>query len=353
MLTAQNRLAILMHEGIRGKFGKTGLGLLRYSSHPIVAVIDRECAGQSLKGLTGIEREVPIVASVLDAVPHEPDTLVIGIAPSGGLLASDLWSEVRQAVMAGWNLVNGLHQPLAHHPELEPLLHGCQWIWDIRKEPPNLSIGTGAARSLNCLRVLTVGTDMAVGKMTASLELHRSALQAGMRSRFLATGQTGIMIAGEGVALDAVRVDYASGAVEKFVMEFGQDADVVWVEGQGALFNPASTATLPLLRGAQPTHLILVHRAGQTCIRTFPDVPIPPLPVVIDLYERVASAGGSFYPSKVAGLALNTAHLSEREAQEAIAQTEAETKLPCTDPVRYGAGRLLEGIRTMGRSEEV
>ncbi|MFQ3610728.1 MAG: DUF1611 domain-containing protein [Fimbriimonadales bacterium] len=348
MLTAQNRIAILMHEGIRGKFGKTGLGLLRYSPHPIVAVIDRECAGQSLRALTGIDREVPIVASVSEAQAYAPDTLVIGIAPSGGLLSPDLWGEVRHAVMAGWNLVNGLHEPLAHHPDLEPLLHGCQWIWDVRKEPPNLSIGTGSARHLNCLRVLTVGTDMAVGKMTVSLELHRAALQAGLRSRFLATGQTGIMIAGEGLALDAVRVDYASGAVEKFVLEYGHDADVVWVEGQGALFNPASTATLPLLRGSQPTHLILVHRAGQTSIRTFPDVPIPPLPVVIELYEQVAAAGGSFYPSKVAGIALNTAHLSEPEAQEAIAQVEAETKLPCTDPVRYGAGRLLEVIRTMG-----
>ncbi len=352
MLTEQNRIAILMHEGIKGRFGKTGLGLLRYSPHTIVAVIDRECAGQSLRALTGIDREVPIVASVLEAMAYQPDTLAIGIAPSGGRLSPDLWDEVRQAVMAGWNIVNGMHQPLAHHPDLAPFLHGCQWIWDVRQEPANLSIGTGSARHLNCLRVLTVGTDMAVGKMTATLELHRLALQQGMRSRFLATGQTGIMIAGEGVALDAVRVDYASGAVEKFVLEYGKDAEVVWVEGQGALFNPASTATLPLLRGAQPTHLILVHRAGQRSIMTFPDVPIPPLPVVIDLYERVASAGGAFYPSKVAGIALNTAHLSEQEARRAIEQTEAETKLPCTDPVRFGAGRLLEGIRTMSRSED-
>ncbi|MDW8052879.1 MAG: DUF1611 domain-containing protein [Armatimonadota bacterium] len=348
MLTPENRLAILMHGGIRGQFGKTGLGLLRYSQNPIVAVIDAECVGDSIPRLTGIPREVPIVASVRDALAYQPDTLVIGIAPSGGLLPPELWQEVRTAVMAGLNLVNGLHTPLANHPDLQPLLHGCQWIWDIRQEPPGLSVGTGKARFLPCKRVLTVGTDMAVGKMTVSLEMHRACLQRGLRSRFLATGQTGIMIEGSGVPLDAVRVDFASGAVEKFVLELAQDADVIHIEGQGALTNPASTATLPLLRGSQPTHLILVHRAGQTHIRTFPDVPIPPLPEVIRVYEQVASMGGAFYPSKVVAVALNTAHLSESEARAAVAQVEAETGLPCTDPVRFGAGRLLAAIEDEG-----
>lgn len=135
---------------------------------------------------------------------------------------------------------------------------------------------------------------MAVGKMTVSLEMHRACLARGRRSRFLATGQTGIMIAGHGVPLDAVRVDYASGAAEQFVMALAQEAEVIHIEGQGTLYNPASTATLPLLRSAQPTHLILVHRAGQTHIRTFPDVPIPSLCKAIALYESVAYAGGTF-----------------------------------------------------------
>jgi uncharacterized NAD-dependent epimerase/dehydratase family protein len=348
MLKPENRLAILMHEGILGKFGKTGLGLLRYSANPIVAVIDRECAGRSLRELTGIPREVPIVASVQEAMAYRPDTLVIGVAPSGGALPAEMWREVRTAVLAGLNLVNGLHAPLAKHPDLEPFLHSCQWIWDVRKEPPGLGVGSGKARYLSCTRVLTVGTDMAVGKMTVSLEMHRACLQQGLRSRFLATGQTGIMIEGSGIALDAVRVDFASGAVEKFVCALAEDAEIIHIEGQGAFTNPASTATLPLLRGAQPTHLILVHRAGQTHIRTFPDVPIPPLPEVIRIYEQVAAMGGAFYPSKVVAVALNTAHLSESEARAAIVQVEAETKLPCTDPVRFGAGRLLQAIMTSG-----
>lgn len=277
-----------MHGGIKRPFGKTGIGLLRYSPNPIVAVIDQESAGESLTALLKVAREVPIVHSVRESLAYQPDTLVIGTAPSGGQLPPEWLAEVRDALTAGLNLVNGLHTPLAQHPELKPLLRSHQWVWDIRQEPSNLSVGTGKARYLTCKRVLTVGTDMAVGKMTVSLEMHRACLARGMRSRFLATGQTGIMIEGYGVPLDAVRVDYASGAVEKFTLELGQEADVVHIEGQGALFNPASTATLPLLRGTQPTHLILVHRAGQTHIRTFPDVPIPPLREAVALYEAVA-----------------------------------------------------------------
>lgn len=344
MLTEQNRLAILMHEGLRGPFGKTGIGLLRYSRAPVVAVIDYECAGQSLSALTGIPHEAPIVASLQDALAYQPDTLVIGIAPPGGMLPDAWWQEVRQAVMAGLNIVNGLHLPMAEHPELKPLLHGCQWIWDIRREPPGLKVGTGAARYLSCKRVLTVGTDMAVGKMTVSIEMHRACLQRGLRSKFLATGQTGIMIEGDGVALDAVRVDFASGAIEQHMLRLGQDADIVHIEGQGSLFNPASTATLPLLRGAQPTHLILVHRAGQTHIMRYPDVSIPPLPVAVRLYEELASAGGAFYPSRMAAIALNTAHLSDSEARAAIEQASQETGLPCTDPVRFGADVLVAAV---------
>lgn len=344
MLTEQNRLAILMHEGIRSLFGKTGIGLLRYSRAPVVAVIDHECAGQSLFALTGIPREVPIVASVQEALAYQPDTLVIGIAPPGGMLPEPWWQEVKQAVQAGLNLVNGLHLLMADHPELKPLLRKGQWIWDIRREPPGLQVGTGAARHLPCKRVLTVGTDMSVGKMTVSLEMHRLCLQRGLRSKFLATGQTGIMIEGDGVALDAVRVDFASGAIEHFTLRLSQDADILHIEGQGSLFNPASTAMLPLLRGAQPTHLILVHRAGQTHIWRYPDVPIPPLPVAIRLYEAVAAAGGAFYPSRVAAIALNTAHLSESEARAAIEQTRQETGLPCTDPLRFGAEPLVDAV---------
>jgi len=152
------------------------------------------------------------------------------------------------------------------------------------------------------------------------------------------------MIAGDGVPLDAVRVDFAAGAVEEVVLRYGREHQILFIEGQGSLLNPASTATLPLIRGSQPTHQILVHRAGQTHIRTYPHVPIPPLTEVVRLYEMVASAGGAFAPAPVVGIALNTAHLTDTQAQAAIAQVEAETGLPCTDAVRFGAEKLLEAV---------
>jgi uncharacterized NAD-dependent epimerase/dehydratase family protein len=343
-LGVKQRLAILLHEGIRGTHGKTGLALLRYSEAPIVAVIDRQCAGESLPHLTGIAREVPIVATVEQALPYAPDVLAIGIAPSGGGLPDEWWQELKQAVAAGLSVMNGLHTPMATVPELRALLKEGQWIWDVRREPPDLTIASSQARSLSCRRVLTVGTDMGVGKMSTSLELNWAAQRRGLRSKFLGTGQAGLMLEGDGVAVDAVRVDFAAGAVEQVVMRFGNNYDILQIEGQGSLLHPGSTATLPLLRGSQPTHLVLVHRAGQTHIRNHPHVPIPPLSDAIRLYEAVASAAGAFAPVSVVAIALNTAHLDAPAAQRAIEKTQAETGLPCTDPVRFGAEALLNAV---------
>lgn len=343
-LTSKHRVAILLHEGIRGINGKTGLALLRYTEALVVAVIDRQCAGESLRELTGIPRAVPIVASVEEALAYTPDILAIGIAPPGGALPEEWWQEVKQGVAAGLSVVNGLHTPMASHPEMQALLKDGQWIWDVRQEPAGLKIGSGQARSLSCKRVLAVGTDMAIGKMSTSLELNKAALQRGLRSKFLATGQAGLMIAGDGIPLDAVRVDFAAGAIEQMVMLFGEEHEILFVEGQGSLLHPGSTATLPLIRGTQPTHLVLVHRAQQATLRHHPHVPIPPLPEVIQLYETVASAAGAFAPVRVVAIALNTAHLDGDTAQRAIEQTQAETKRPCTDPVRFGADTLLDAV---------
>ena len=344
MLQPDRRVAILLHDGIKGAHGKTGVALLRYSEATIVAVIDRECAGKSLPKLTGINRDVPIVATVEKALAYKPDVLVIGIAPSGGVLPDEWWQEIKQATASGLSIVNGLHTPMNTIPELRDSLREGQWIWDVRQEPPNLPIASARARSLACRRVLTVGTDMGVGKMSTSLELNKAAQKRGLRSKFLATGQAGLMIAGDGVPLDAVRVDFAAGAVEQIVMRYGSDRDILHIEGQGSLLHPGSTATLPLIRGSQATHLILVHRAGQTHIRNHPQVEIPPLPEVIQLYETVARAGGAFADVKVAAIALNTFHLNVSEAQTAIEQVQAETKLPCTDVVRFGADVILDTL---------
>jgi uncharacterized NAD-dependent epimerase/dehydratase family protein len=352
MLQPHHRVAILLHGGVRTGDGKTGLAMLRYRQGLIVAVIDQDAPGESLLAHTGIQRsspddpakEVPVVASVQAALAYRPDALVIGVAPSGGKLPADWAAEVQGAIAAGVSIVNGLHTPLGKDRQVQASLQPGQWIWDIRQEPEGIPIGGGAARDLACRRVLTVGSDMAVGKMSASLTLNQAAQAQGLNSRFVGTGQAGIMISGSGIPLDAVRVDFACGAVEQAVLAAGQEAELLFVEGQGSLLHPGSTATLPLMRGSQPTHLILVHRAGQTQIRRFEQVTIPPLPQVIALYEAVAAAGGAYAPAKVVGIALNTGHLTAVEAERAIAQTAAETGLPCADVVRQGGTTLLQAI---------
>lgn len=344
MLKPNQKLAILLHEGIKGIHGKTGLALLRFSRSPIVAVIDQESAGESLPKLTGIPSNIPIVASVEEALAYHPDVLAIGIAPSGGILPEPWLQEVKQGVAAGLSIMNGLHTQLGKYPDIQTLLKEGQWIWDIRQEPAGLGVGSAKARSLICRRILAVGTDMAIGKMSACLELNKAAQNRGLKSKFLGTGQAGIMISGDGIPLDAIRVDFAAGAVERLVMRHGEANEILFVEGQGSLLHPGSTATLPLLRGSQPTHLILVHRAGQSHIRKLPHVPIPPLSEVVKLYETVAFCGGAFAEVRVSAIALNTAHLDEEGAGEAIEQVKIETGLPCTDVVRFGADLLLDAV---------
>lgn len=344
-LTPDNRIALLLHDATGKSAGKMGYGLLRYSAAPVVVIIDASAAGRSLEELTGIPKDVPIVGSVQEALAFQPDVLVPAIAPSGGVLPDEWLGDVREALAAGLSIVNGLHTPLQSDASLSRLVtRPGQFIWDIRQEPPGLPNGMGRAREVPARRVLFVGTDMACGKMTAALEMTEALNARGKRARFLATGQIGIAIAGEGIPLDAVRVDFASGAVEQMVLKHGYDSDFLMVEGQGSLLHPASTATLPLLRGAMPTHLILVHCAGQTSVARTPWVPIPPLPDVIRLYETVASAAGALPAAKVVGIALNTAHLGESEAGAAIERAARETGLPVTDVLRFGAAPLCDAV---------
>jgi uncharacterized NAD-dependent epimerase/dehydratase family protein len=248
-------------------------------------------------------------------------------------------SEIKECLSAGLSIANGLHTAMSKDPELSRLVtRPEQFIWDIRQEPEGLHTASGLARETKARRVLFVGTDMGNGKMTASLELTKALKESGLRAKFLATGQIGIAIAGEGVPLDAVRVDYAAGSIEQMVVRNGSDHDILLIEGQGSLFHPASSATLSLLRGAMPTHLILVHEIGKRGPSSYPWVQFPPLPDVIRLYESVASAAGALPAAKVAAIALNTAYQSGAEARRVVDQVQAETGLPVTDVIRFGTG---------------
>jgi len=350
-LRPEHRLVLLLHGGTTNLSGKTGLAMLRYSLNPVVAVVDPEQAGHSLLSLCGIDHPAPVVDSLQAALVHAPQVAVIGLAPSGGQLPAAVRLDVAAALRAGLSVANGLHNLLGADPELAALLQPGRWIWDLRQEPKGLRVAAGRAAAVPCRRLLAVGSDMAVGKMSACLELHGEARRRGLDARFVGTGQAGILISGGGVALDAVRVDYAAGAVEAAVLEAASgvgSSSWILVEGQGSLAHPGSTATLPLIRGCQPTDLLLVHRAGQRHIKGLEDLPMPPLPQLIAAVEALAAlarpASDPRPAPRVRAIALNTGLLDAEAAARAIAETAASTGLPCSDPVRQGAAGLLDAL---------
>jgi uncharacterized NAD-dependent epimerase/dehydratase family protein len=371
MLSAEAPVVLLLHGGLDNLSGKTGLAMLRYRPGPILAVIDPAHAGADLETVTGIARPVPVLASLREALPLRPASgappvAVVGLAPSGGRFPPALRADLLVALDAGWSAASGLHTRLGDDPELAASCRDGAWIWDLRQEPADLPVASGQAAFLPCRRLLAVGTDMAVGKMSACLELLAAARRRGLDARFIGTGQAGLLISGQGVPLDAVRVDYAAGAVEQAVLAAAEptgaagsrDGAGSWqvagaagpdtwllVEGQGSICHPGSTATLPLIRGSQPTDLLLVHRAGQTSIRNHAEVAMPPLDEVIDAVERLAALGrpaGAAPGPRVRAIALNTAHLDEDSARQALAATAASTGLPCSDPVRQGGEGLWQ-----------
>jgi uncharacterized NAD-dependent epimerase/dehydratase family protein len=191
--------------------------------------------------------------------------------------------------------------------------------------------------------VLTVGSDCAIGKMTVSLELDREARRRGLRSVFVPTGQTGIAIAGWGIAVDAVVADFIAGAAEHLVVEgHERGGEILMVEGQGSLVHPSySGVTLGLVHGSTPHLFVLCHKAGSIGIDDDPRHPLPSLPELVDLHERISLPARK---APVACVALNTRDLGEQAARAAIADAEEETGLPADDPVRFGAGRLLDAV---------
>jgi D-glutamate N-acetyltransferase len=317
-------------------YGKTARGVMRYGADPVVAVVDSERPGEDLDG-------VPVVASVDEALGFEPTTALVGVATAGGRLPEKWRTILERALTAGLDLESGMHQFLGDDPGLAALAeeHGAK-IRDLRRAPSGLSVPTGENLRLDATVILTVGSDCAIGKMSVSLELDRGARERGLGSVFVPTGQTGIAIAGWGIAVDAVVADFIAGAAEQLVVEGAGRGDLLWVEGQGSLVHPDySGVTLGLFHGSAPHFLVLCHQVGDTHIQDLPAHPIPPLPDLVELHERIALPAR---PAKVIGLALNTRRLDEEAARTAIEAAESETGLPADDPVRFGPGRLLDAI---------
>jgi uncharacterized NAD-dependent epimerase/dehydratase family protein len=332
---------LLLAEGFSGDphYGKTMRGVLRYRREDVVAILDSTRAGQTEEG-------VPVVGNVTEALPLGPTTALVGVATQGGRFPPE-WIEIlRSCVEQGLDVENGLHVFLSDDPELGALAaeRGVE-LRDLRRPPAELSTATGENLAVDATIVLTVGSDCAIGKMTVSLELDREARARGIRSLFVPTGQTGMVIAGWGIAVDAVVSDFTAGAAERLLVEGRKrGGDLLWVEGQGSLLHPVySGVTLGLYHGSVPHVLVLCHESGRTEIEGAGGGPhpIPPLRELVELHERLALPAR---PARVAAVALNTRFLDESEARAAVAAAEAETGLPADDPVRFGAAKLVDAV---------
>ena len=328
-------------EGEFGKSSKTAEGVLRYGTNPVVAVIDSKHRGKKVKDVLPMQSEVPIVGSVEECLALQPNALLLGSAWAGGALPPHWRPDILSAINSGLDIINGLHHFLTEDEEISTAAKQRNTrLLDVRKPPDNLPVAAGKALGVDGFVVLTVGSDCSVGKMTVSLELAKSAEKRGKTAKFVATGQTGIMIAGEGIAIDRVIGDFMAGATEQMVVEASGN-DYILVEGQGSLVHPGfSGVTLALLHGSCPHAMVLVHNPSRPCVKGT-EFPITPYPKLIEIYERMAEP---FRSAKVVAVALNTSAMNEADAQQAIAKAEADSGLPATDAVRYGADKIFDAI---------
>jgi uncharacterized NAD-dependent epimerase/dehydratase family protein len=326
---------------------KTANSVIRYRTESTVAVLDRTKTGMTVQQVLGFGGEIPVVGSMREGLALKPDAVLIGIAPGGGRLPEEWHGWLAEALDAGCDLWNGLHTFLSDDPVLAAKAKAAgRKIFDLRKPPTDLPVASGLAKEVEPYVVLTVGTDCNVGKMTAQLQLTQQLNAGGLRTHFVATGQTGIMIEGWGIAVDAVIADFIAGAAERLVLQGSQDADIVLVEGQGSINHPGySAVTLGLLHGSCPDALILCHQATRQYIGDYREAKwlrLPPLTEYIRLYETIGSA---VHPTRVIGICLNTYDMTEEAARRACEAASKETGLPTTDPVRFDSAPLVEAVR--------
>lgn len=338
MTAAPRRRYAVLAEG-RLHNAKTAHGVLRYGRDEVVAVLDSTLAGQTVGGampglLPGPERDAPIVASLDEALAHGPTSVLVGVAPAGGRLPGEWMETLRGAAEAGLEIVGGLHQRLA------PEFPGAE-VWDVREPPAEVPIFSGEGFGVGPKVALTVGTDAAIGKMTATLELERAARQSGLSTGFVPTGQTGVIVAGWGVCVDAVVSDFVAGVSEMLVLEAAKPSpDLILVEGQGSLAHPAySGVTLGLLHGSCPDCLILCVSPDDA--PGYAGVPRPTPARAARLYEEVAAL---VKPAPVVAVSANTRGLSDEDARAFVEKVAFETGLPAADPFRTSAKPILEAV---------
>ena len=321
---------------------KTAVCLVRYTAEEVVAVIDASRAPSTAGEAIGFGGNIPVVASLREALAFGPNTFVFGTAPRGGMLAPADRAAAVEAIRNGLHVMNGMHEFLNDDEELAALAaEKGVVLWDVRRPPEGIGVASGIGGA-PCPVVLTVGSDCNTGKMTAGMEIHRALLRDGVRSGFAASGQTGIMITGTGIPVDRVIADFIGGATECLVRETAPGNDVVILEGQGSILHPGyAGVTFGMIAGALPRACILSHQPTRAAVRGYA-VPIPPLAELVSLY---AGAISGIRRIPVVGIALNTFDLDDERARRAVETAERETGLPVTDPVRFGADVLAHAIR--------
>ncbi|MBF7981939.1 MULTISPECIES: N-acetyltransferase DgcN [Rahnella] len=302
------------------------------------------CVGQIRLATDSVSLGLPDL-DIDAAVAQGAKTMVLGTANSGGKLPKHWLDSIKTAIRAGLNVANGLHQGLNDIPELVELAaeHNVQ-LFDVRHMQPELDTGTGKKRSGK--RILTVGTDCSVGKMYTSLALESAMRELDLKADFRATGQTGVLVAGAGIAIDAVIADFISGAVEALAPANDDDHwDII--EGQGSLYHPSfAGVSMGLIHGAQAHLLVMCHELGRPHMRHLPHQFMPTLRQCLD--TNLAAASLTSPDVRIAGFSLNTSAVSEEEAKIALAEISEEFGVPATDPVRFGIKNIAQWIRDNG-----
>lgn len=339
----KRRLLILAEGKFSPLKSKTANGAIVYLRDEVAAVIDSTKAGMTAQDVLGYGGDIPVVKDLQEGLAHKPTHLLIGIAPTGGRLPVEWRQVICRALEHGLHVLSGLHTILSEDPEFAGLAqkHGAT-ITDYRKIPPESEVvSKGSWRTRKAKTILTVGSDCNIGKMTTILQVHREFVSRGVKADFVATGQTGMMIRGRGIAVDSIISDYIAGCIEREIDQSESEGyEFILVEGQGALTHMGySGVTLGLLHGTMPDAMILCHQP--TRLKDDYGLPIPPLDKLILLHEDLVRF---FKETKVLGIGLNSVGLTDQESAEAAARIERETGLPAVDTIRFGAGKLVDAI---------
>ena len=321
---------ILIGEEDDATYAKTGFGIVQWQPEKV--------GGQMRFPGCGLDLGVPDM-TIEEAAAAGVGSLVVGVAPIGGVVPDSWWQAFEAGARAGLDIVCGLHVKLADSPRLVKAAgeSGARLI-DVRTPPANLPVGSGAPRSGK--RLLTVGTDCAVGKKYTALALHQAMREAGVKSTFRASGQTGIMIAGEGIAIDCVVADFVAGAAE--LLSPANDEDH-WdlIEGQGSLFHPGySGVSLGLLHGSQPDAVVVCHDAARTKVSGWDCFPLPSIEQCVQ--ENLAMGRRTNPDIRCVGISVNTSALSSDDRIQYLGSVTDETGLPCVDPLIDGCDAIVD-----------